>query len=278
MFSLVARFLGECVLSKVFKPEALLKVSIITVCYNSAKTIADTLESVIQQDYADIEYIIVDGLSKDNTWSLIQNALPQLPASTVCIQERDKGIYDAMNKGLAKATGDVIGFLNSDDVLADKSVISRIAEGFRGSNTDMVYGDLVYTKEDDLGQVTRVWKSGRMPRLRMRTGWHPAHPTMYVRKEVLKGQPFDLRFIIAADYEIMVRLLEKLKISANYLPYVMVRMREGGLSNRGIQNILKANLECLMAWRQNGFIPNPFTITLKLARKVLQIQRTSTLV
>ncbi|RZJ76991.1 MAG: glycosyltransferase [Flavobacterium sp.] len=250
-----------------------MKVSIITVCFNSAKTIGDTLNSVAAQEYPDIEYIIVDGISKDTTWELIQEALPRLPHSTFCIRERDTGIYDAMNKGLAKASGDIIGFLNSDDVFADSSAIRRIVGGFAAKDTDLVYGDLVYTKENDLDQVTRRWKSGNMPFSRLKSGWHPAHPTMYVRRDLLKRQPFNLSYRIAADYELMVRLIEKLRVKSCYVPYVIVKMREGGLSNKGLKNILKANIECSRAWRDNGFFPSPFTIGFKLTRKILQYRK-----
>ena len=247
-----------------------MKISVITVCYNSASTILDALESVSHQDYDDIEYLIIDGMSKDNTWGLVQSALSKLPANTVCIQERDEGIYDAMNKGLARATGDVIGFLNSDDVFADRTVLSRIAAVFTGAEVDMVYGDLVYTKESDLNKVTRIWNSGQMPTSGMKTGWHPAHPTMYVRREILQKEPFDIDFRIAADYEMMVRLIEKHKISSHYIPHTLVKMREGGASNQSLSNIYKANRECLRAWSKNGLFANPFTIGMKLGRKILQ--------
>ena len=186
------------------------------------------------------------------------------------MREKDYGIYDAMNKGIGLATGDVVGFLNSDDVFADPASVSRIAEAFQNSSADLVYGDLVYTKENDLSQVTRTWKSGLMPRLGLKTGWHPAHPTMYVRRDILQRNLFDLDFKIAADYELMVRLMEKQKISSQYIPYTLVRMREGGASNAGIGSILKANRECLRAWQKNGLSASPLTIGLKLGRKLLQ--------
>ncbi len=193
-----------------------------------------------------------------------------LPPQSVLVCEKDRGIYDAMNKGIARATGEVVGFLNSDDVFADETTLARIAEAFEHAKCDMVYGDLVYTKEHDLSQVTRTWKLGPKPQFGMRTGWHPAHPTMYVRREILQKEPFDIDFRIAADYEMMVRFIEKLKISSHYIPHTLVKMREGGASNQSMSNIYKANRECLRAWSKNGFFANPFTIGMKLVRKILQ--------
>ncbi len=247
-----------------------MKVTVVTVCYNSEKTLSDTLQSVSSQNHLDLEYIIVDGMSKDATESIIEQWLPRLPKQTIVVREKDKGIYDAMNKGIAKATGDVIGFLNSDDVFADEFALTRIAEAFQNSAVEIVHGDLVYTKETDLTQTTRSWKLGPMPMLRMKTGWHPAHPTMYVRKEIIQREPFDLAFPIAGDYEMMVRLLEKKKLFSQYIPHTLVRMREGGASNKNLKNILKANRECLRAWSKNGLVANPLTIALKLGRKILQ--------
>lgn len=247
-----------------------MKVSVVTVCFNSENTIQDTLRSVACQSYNEIEYIVVDGMSRDSTWSTIERMLDELALQTILLRENDKGIYDAMNKGIALATGDIVGFLNSDDVFADENVITKIAQGFESSSADMVYGDLVYTKEHDLSQVTRTWKLGPMPKSGMKTGWHPAHPTMYVRREILQKEPFDIDFRIAADYEMMVRLIEKLKISSHYIPHTLVKMREGGASNQSMSNIYKANRECLRAWSKNGFFANPFTIGMKLGRKILQ--------
>jgi glycosyltransferase len=247
-----------------------MKISIVTVCYNSEKTIADTLESIAKQNYRNMECIIVDGFSTDSTWSIIESKRRSLPRDTELVREKDHGIYDAMNKGIAKSTGDVVGFLNSDDVFADETSVARIADAFKTSACELIYGDLVYTKVSNLSQITRRWKSGFMPRLGLKTGWHPAHPTMYVKREILQRNPFDLDFKIAADYELMVRLLEKHKVTSHYVPYTLVRMREGGASNSGLINILKANNECLRAWSKNRLFANPLTIVFKLARKILQ--------
>jgi glycosyltransferase involved in cell wall biosynthesis len=247
-----------------------MKISIVTVCYNSEKTLSQTFQSVAIQNYQDLEYIIVDGLSQDSTPSIIQEWLPKLPGQIIVICEKDKGIYDAMNKGLARATGDVVGFLNSDDVFADENTLAKIANGFEESSADMVYGDLVYTKETDLSKVTRTWRLGPLPSLGMKTGWHPAHPTMYIRRQIIQQEPFDLDFRIAADYEMMVRLIERQKISSHYIASTLVKMREGGASNQSFKNIFKANRECLRAWSKNGLFANPLTIGMKLGRKILQ--------
>lgn len=245
-----------------------MKVSIITATYNSAKTIVDTILSVNSQDYESIEHIIIDGKSKDNTIELIKNT----PNRVVkIISESDKGIYDAMNKGIALATGDIIGILNSDDFYTSSDVISNIVSIFLQGKYDGIYGDLEYVDEKDTNKVIRYWKSKPYIEGLFKKGWHPAHPTFFVRKEVYdKFGNFNLKYKIGADYEIMLRFIEKNKIRVGYIPNVLVRMRIGGASNQNVRNIIKANTECYKAWKDNGLSISPFIFLMKPLSKILQ--------
>jgi glycosyltransferase involved in cell wall biosynthesis len=247
------------------------KVTVVTVCYNSEKTIKDTLESVTRQNHLDIEYLVVDGKSRDNTLDIAESYREKLPKNTVILSEKDKGIYDAMNKGISRASGDIVGFLNSDDVFAGPDAIAHIAKTFQDTNADIIYGNIVYTKQDDLSRVTRTWRTGEPPRAGMRNGWHPPHPAFYVKRDVLqKLGGFKLNFPIAADYEMMVRLIAKHQLKTAWCDNLIVRMREGGNSNAGIKAIWRANIECWRAWKENGLKPSPGLILGKLASKLLQ--------
>lgn len=244
------------------------KVSIITICYNSAETIRDTIESVVSQDYSNIEYIIIDGASKDNTLEIV-NAYRDNIATL--ISEKDKGIYDAMNKGVRSATGDIIGILNSDDVYADKHVVSDIVKIFDTTDVGGVYADLQYVKRDALDQVTRYWKSGEYREGLFTRGWMPPHPTFFVRKEVYQqygGYSLELRS--AADYEFMLRVIHKHKIKVGYLPRVITNMRIGGTSNVTLKNRWRANREDKRAWEMNGLKPRFYTLALKPISKIFQ--------
>jgi len=248
-----------------------MKVSIITATYNSVKTIIDTIESVNNQDYENIEHIIIDGGSKDNTLELIKNT----PNRVVkIVSEPDKGIYDAMNKGIALATGDIIGILNSDDFYTSSNVISDIVSIFLQGKYDGIYGDLEYVNEKDTNKVIRYWKSKPYIKGLFKKGWHPAHPTFFVKKEVYdKFGNFNLKYKIGADYEIMLRFIEKNKIRVGYIPKVLVRMRIGGASNQSIKNIIKANKECYNAWKDNDLSISPIVFILKPLSKILQYLR-----
>ena len=231
-----------------------MKFSIITVTYNSAETIVDTVESVLSQTHPAIEYLIVDGASTDATLEQLEPYRDQLAG---LLSEPDQGMYDAMNKGIAQATGDVIAILNSDDIYADPQVLARVAECFQQTGADCVYGDLHYVSPD-LQQVVRNWVSGEYRAGQFARGWHPPHPSFFVRREVyhqLGG--FNLELRIAADYEFMLRVLQAQERTAAYLPEVFVKMRTGGASNRSIRNIWNANRECYRAWRINGYGPLP---------------------
>lgn len=244
-----------------------MKISIITITYNSCKTVEDTIKSVLAQDYHDIEYIIVDGASNDNTLDIINNYRERIKK---IVSEPDKGIYDAMNKGLAMATGELIGFLNSDDVYAHNAVLANIADKFKQTGADAVYADLIYVSAD-LHKQVRYWKAGEYMEGNFLKGWMPPHPTFYVKSEIYrKYGGFNLQLKSSADYELMLRFIHKEKIKLAYLPEVVVKMRTGGQSNASIKNRLKANQEDRLAWKINGLNPNPLTLFLKPLRKLRQ--------
>lgn len=227
-----------------------MKISVITVTYNSAATIVDTVESVLGQVGIDLEYILIDGASKDATLERLE---PYRDRLAVLISEPDGGMYDAMNKGIAHSTGEVVALLNSDDVYANREVLAKVVACFESSGADCVYGDLHYVSPD-LSQVVRDWQSGDYCAGHFHRGWHPPHPSFFVRRQVyakLGSFRTDLR--IASDYEIMLRVVHKHNSSISYLPEVLVKMRTGGASNRTFRSILKANWECYQAWRLNGY-------------------------
>lgn len=244
-----------------------MRVSIITVCYNSAATIADTIKSVQSQNYADIEHIIIDGFSQDNTLEIIKACGHIGPL----ISERDRGLYDAMNKGITVATGDIIGILNSDDFYTDQKVIDDVVAQFKRPSCDAVYADLNYIDNNQSEKIVRKWKSGRYKPTKFNYGWMPPHPTVFVKKEVYdRYGGFNTELSSAADYELILRFLYKNKIKAHYVPRVLVNMRAGGLSNRSINHRLKAHMEDYRAWSYNGIRPHWYTLMLKPMRKVLQ--------
>ncbi|MBO1883930.1 glycosyltransferase [Capnocytophaga sp. Marseille-Q4570] len=248
-----------------------MKVSIVTPTYNSAKTIVDTILSVNKQDYANIEHIIIDGGSKDNTLELIRNTPNRVKK---IISEPDKGIYDAMNKGVALATGDIVGILNSDDFYNSNDVIAKVVKTFQEGEYEGVYGDLEYVDARNTNRVLRYWESKAYKEGLFKKGWHPAHPTFFVKKEVYdKYGNFNLKYKIGADYEIMLRFIEKNRIKVAYIPETLVKMRVGGASNQSIKNIIKANIECYNAWKDNGLSILPFVFILKPLSKTLQYLR-----
>lgn len=249
-----------------------MKISLVTVSFNSGKTIGETIESVLEQTYKNVEYIIVDGASTDNTLEVVKQYNGQI-SKIIC--EPDYGIYDAMNKGIRAATGDVIGFLNADDVYAGNYVLERVARAFsEDESVDSVYGDLCYVSEDDPNDIVRFWRAGEFNEKSFLNGWMPPHPTFFVRKSVLeKYGLFDPTFRFAGDYELILRLLYKHRISAKYLRFLMVKMRIGGAGNRWMENRLIANLEDRLAWKKNKLRPRPYTTILKPLRKVLQFAR-----
>ncbi len=244
-----------------------MKISIVTVAYNAESTIRDTIESVLSQKNIDLEYIIIDGNSSDNTMSIVEEYKDQI---SKCVSEKDKGIYDAMNKGVALATGDVIGILNSDDFYSNENVLSDVC-GMFNENTDAVYGDLVYVNQANTEKVTRTWISGVYKEGAFRKGWMPPHPTFFVRKEIYeKFGSYTLNLRSAADYEFMLRVIHKEKIRIGYLQKILVKMRVGGESNASISNRLNANKEDKMAWEMNGLKAGKLTFIRKPLSKIGQ--------
>ena len=243
-----------------------MKVSLITIAYNSAATIEDTIKSIVAQEYSNIEYIIIDGGSTDNTLSIIEKYKESI--STI-ISEPDKGIYDAMNKGVQNATGDLVGILNSDDIYTDNKVVSNIVEAI--GNKDSIYADLVYVDRDNTDKVTRYWKSGKYRRGIFKKGWMPPHPTFFIKKSCYDQYGiYNLQLKSAADYELMLRMLHKHNISVAYLPEVITKMRVGGQSNITVLNRFKANTEDRLAWTINNLKPGRLTLTMKPILKLSQ--------
>lgn len=228
-----------------------MKFSLITVTYNSSSTLRDTIVSVLNQTYNNIEYIIIDGDSKDNTTDIIKEYEPMFNGKMRWISEKDKGLYDAMNKGFRMATGDIIGIINSDDLIAEPTAIEKVVKSFESnSDADAVYADLYYVAQNDTSKIVRHWISGKQRSFKY--GWHPAHPTFYVKKNIYeKYGMFDLDFRFAADFELMLRLIEKHQIKLAYLQEPLVRMRLGGTTSKNLSNIKKGNIECINAFKKN---------------------------
>lgn len=245
-----------------------MKISVITVCYNSAATIGDTINSIASQSYVDKEYIVVDGNSSDATMDIVRAS----SCVSNFVSESDKGIYDAMNKGITLATGDVVGTLNADDFYANDDVLAKVAKVFLDPTIEACYGDLVYVKQDNVDQVVRFWKSRDYESGLFKSGWMPAHPTFFVRKSVYdKLGNFDLDYKIAADFELLFRFIEQNKIKTKYLPEVLVKMRLGGTTNKNLSNILKQNKEIIAILnRHYGDFSTGKFIFIKLANRLLQ--------
>lgn len=247
----------------------MIKVSIITVCFNSAKTINETLHSVTTQRYPNIEYIIIDGGSTDHTLDIIQKYRANIATLR---SEKDKGIYDAMNKGIAAATGEVIGLLNADDLYAHEDVISQVAQIFNDPSIDACFGDLVYFSDKAPDKIVRYWRSGPFVPNSFVKGWCPPHPTFFVRRSVYERLgTFNTNYAMGNDVELMMRFLEKHRINSVHLSQVLVKMRLGGVSNRSIGHIIQQNLCVLKAAKQlNMAISIPKFIFYKFFNRVSQ--------
>ena len=243
-----------------------MKVSIITVSFNSAHTIADTIQSVLNQDYPDIEYIIVDGNSSDGTVQIIRHYENQI---SKWISEKDQGMYDAMNKGISMATGDVIGILNSDDVYMNQHVISDLMGLMHEKNAKVVFADLILVDQEDSNKVLRYYDSGHFHPNKFKYGWMPAHPTVFVKREVYEAVgKFSTTYQIAADYEMLIRMLAIQKVRYAYLPKPIVRMRSGGASTSGLSRNWILNKEIVRACKENGIYSNMAMLLLKLPYKL----------
>jgi glycosyltransferase involved in cell wall biosynthesis len=241
-------------------------ISIVTPTYNSATTLRDCLDSVRSQT-APVEHLIIDGGSRDDTLAIAES----YPHIAKIVSGKDRGIFDALNKGIALTSGEVIGILNSDDFYADSQVLSRVAAVFEDPAIDSCYGDLVYVNPDDTGRVTRNWKSGPYARDKFFWGWMPPHPTFFVRRSIYERYgTFSLDLGSAADYELMLRFLVRHRVTTAYIPEVLVRMRAGGVSNASFANRLKANRMDRKAWDINELRPWPWTTYLKPLRKIKQ--------
>lgn len=246
-----------------------MKVSIITITYNSEPTLKDTIESVINQTYKNIEYILIDGGSTDETLSIIKsygNKISRL------ISEKDNGLYDALNKGISLATGDVIGILHSDDFYTNNHVIQHIVSSFSNSPVDAVYADLYYVDKINTNQIHRKWKAGIYKEAMFLNGWMPPHPTFFVKRSIYETcGNFNLNLTSSSDYELMLRFIHKHKIKLAYLPEFIIKMRIGGKSNVTFKNRIKANKEDRLAWELNNVKPYFYTLYLKPLRKIIQL-------
>ncbi|MFM1793622.1 MAG: hypothetical protein RL642_7 [Bacteroidota bacterium] len=243
-----------------------MKVSIITVSFNAAKTISTTLNSVASQTYADIEHLVIDGGSTDGT----QEVVKQFPHVTTFVSEPDNGLYDAMNKGISMATGDIVVILNADDFYAHAGIVEKVVKCFEQHQVDAVYGDLVYASAD-YTKITRNWKAGKYHRNKFYQGWMVPHPTFFVKRKCYQELGlFDTSLKYAADYELMLRFMFKHQISNFYLPETLVIMKSGGKSNSSIINRYYINREDRRAWTINDLQPHLFTLILKPLRKLTQ--------
>ena len=250
-----------------------MKISIITTTYNSDSTLKDTIESVLKQTYQNIEYIIIDGASKDNTTSIIKEYELQFGSRLKWISEHDKGLYDAMNKGIYMATGDVIGILNSDDFFTSNNVLQEIATTFKkNKELDAIYGDIHFVNPDNLQKCVRYYSSKVFKRGLMRLGFIPAHPSFYIRRECFdKYGLYKTDYKIAADFEFLLRVIYKQKIRTKYLPMDMVTMRTGGASTSGIKSYVGIMKEHLRAFKENEIYTNVGLLSLRYIYKIGEI-------
>ena len=227
-----------------------MKISIITAVYNNESTIEDAIKSVLSQTHDDIEYILIDGKSTDNTLNIVKKYENKID---IIVSESDSGIYDALNKGIANATGAIVCFLHSDDIYEDENVVKKVNDLLEETDVDSVYGDLVYVKKEDINKVVRYWKSGEFKYKNLKNGWMPPHPTFFVKREVYeKYGSFDTSFTIAADYDTVLRFLGVQKITTAYLPEVLIKMRLGGESNKSLVNLKKKTAEHIKALKKNN--------------------------
>lgn len=247
-----------------------MKISIITVVRNNQKTIKTAIDSVLSQTYENIEYIVVDGASTDGTVEIVQSYGDKI---NKCISEPDCGLYDAMNKGLTLATGNIVGILNSDDFYMDEYVIEKVVKEFENKVVDSVFADLVYVKPDDLVKVVRYYDSSLCLPGNFRKAMYPAHPTFFVKREMYeKYGYFKTDYKIAADFDLMARFLYTHKISYAYLPEPIIKMRVGGVST-SLKSLYINTLEQLRVCRENGIKTNLWTILLKYPSKLLGLMR-----
>lgn len=252
----------------------MIRVSVITTCYNSSATIRYTFESVLNQTYPNLEYIVKDGGSTDNTIEIIKEYSNKFKGRMKWVSEKDGGIYDGMNKGIKMSTGYIIGILNSDDFFTHKSVIENMIKAFQNQNIDAVYGDVHFVNGNNLNKVIRYYSSRLFKPMWLRFGFMPAHPSFYLKRDIyLKAGLYKTNYKISADFEMMVRLFYKYHISYYYLAQDFVTMRTGGVSTKSIKNRITILKEDLRACRENGVYTNIFLIGLKYLYKILEYKR-----
>lgn len=227
-----------------------LHISVITAVFNKADTLGEALRSVRSQTWPHVEHIVIDAGSTDGSLAVIDAHRDSLAH---VVSEPDQGLYDGLNKGIRRATGDVVGFMHADDAFASPYALERVAAAFSDPSVGAVYGDLVYVNKDDVSRIVRYWRAGGYRREQLAHGWMPPHPTFYVRREVYEALGgFDTSYRIAADYENMLRILWRGGVQAAYVPEVLVRMRSGGMSNKSLPNLVQKSYEDFSAMRQNG--------------------------
>lgn len=249
-----------------------MKFSIITVCYNSQQYIQTTIESVLYQTYLNIEYILIDGLSQDGTLDIIKEYEPRFNGRMKWVSEKDNGIYDAMNKGVKIATGDIIGILNSDDFFSDNTIIEKLAQTFLDHVIDAVYGDVRFVRAEHLEKTIRYYSSKIFKPYLFRFGFMPAHPSFYVRKEFY-GQIglYKTDYKIAADYELLIRFLYTYRLKTQYIQKDFVTMRLGGVSTKSLGSRYILNKEIVRGCRENGIYTNMFLLSFKYFIKIFEI-------
>lgn len=249
-----------------------MKISIITATYNSSKTLRYTIESILNQTHNDIEYIIVDGLSKDNTIDIVKEYEPKFNGRMRWISEKDKGLYDAMNKGIRMATGDIIGILNSDDFYTSDTILETISQTLSDQSIDAVYGDIHFVNDADLSHCVRYYSSKSFARWQMRLGFMPAHPSFYCRKKIYEQYgAFDCSFKIAADFENLLRLIFVHRIKTQYIPLDFVTMRTGGASTSGMASHKQILKDHLKAYKKNKVVSNVLLESLRYPYKLMEI-------
>jgi len=249
-----------------------MKISIITATYNSATTVKDTFESVLKQTYDNFEYIVVDGLSKDNTVDVIKEYEPKFNGRMKWVSEKDKGLYDAMNKGIAMATGDVIGILNSDDFYTSTDILQLVAESMQNGETDAVYGDIHFVNDDNLDKCVRYYSSHIFSRRLMRFGFMPAHPSFYCKRDVYtRYGAFNTKYKIGADFESLLRYIFVNRIKTKYIKRDFVTMRTGGASTNGIGSRWQIMQDHLKALKDNGIYSNTLLLCLRYPYKVYEL-------
>lgn len=250
-----------------------MKISLITVTFNSEKTLSSTIQSVLKQTYKEIEYIIIDGKSQDKTISIIRKFESSFNEKLKWISEPDRGLYDAMNKGINIATGDVIGILNSDDFFTNNNILEQVAKEFHNNNKlDAVYGDVHFVHPDNLDKSIRYYSSKVFKQSLMRIGMMPAHPSFYMRKECFeKYGLYKTNYKIAADFEFLLRVIYKHKIRTQYIPIDMVTMRTGGASTSGIKSHIQIMKEHLRAFKENDIYTNAFLLSLRYFYKIGEV-------